>query len=81
MQFRYASFFPRMLSRRLSSTSHYTSLGLTPAATQADIKKAYYELSKIYHPDKNDGSEESLRMFRAITSAYEILGKCDQFSK
>lgn len=33
--------------------SHYDVLGLTPKATQSDIKSAYYKLSKIHHPDKS----------------------------
>lgn len=43
--------------RRLGTTvpscaSHYDALGLTPKATQGDIKSAYYKLSMRYHPDK-----------------------------
>lgn len=36
--------------------SHYDVLGITPKATQTDIKTAYYELSKVYHPDKSSVS-------------------------
>lgn len=54
--------------------SHYDSLGLTPAATQNDIKQAYYKLSKLYHPDKNKDSENAADKFRSITEAYEVLG-------
>lgn len=57
--------------------NHYKALGLTPSATQSEIKSAYYKLSKLHHPDKNNGSEESAKKFRAITAAYEILGKED----
>ncbi|XP_012253510.2 dnaJ homolog subfamily B member 9-like [Athalia rosae] len=53
--------------------SHYDSLGLTPKATQNEIKTAYYELSKVYHPDKND-SESAKHKYQGITEAYEILG-------
>ncbi|XP_026314276.1 dnaJ homolog subfamily C member 30-like [Hyposmocoma kahamanoa] len=53
--------------------SHYDVLGLTPKATQNDIKSAYYKLSKVYHPDKSD-NETSAKNFRAITEAYEVLG-------
>ncbi|XP_058117270.1 dnaJ homolog subfamily C member 30, mitochondrial [Anopheles ziemanni] len=54
--------------------SHYDSLGVTPNATQNDIKQAYYKLSKLYHPDKNKGSDSAAEKFRDITAAYEVLG-------
>ncbi|KAL4712354.1 hypothetical protein ACJJTC_001515 [Scirpophaga incertulas] len=56
-----------------SCANHYDVLGLTPKATQTDIKTAYYALSKIYHPDKSS-DEASAKQFRAITEAYEVLG-------
>lgn len=54
--------------------SHYDVLGLTPKATQVDVKAAYYNLSKVYHPDKNEGSADAAEKFRDITDAYEVLG-------
>lgn len=50
------------LVRSLSTSSrscanHYDALGITPKATQNDIKSAYYKLSKIYHPDKSSVSQ------------------------
>ncbi|XP_038214234.1 dnaJ homolog subfamily C member 30, mitochondrial-like [Zerene cesonia] len=59
-------------SSRVFAT-HYDVLGVTPKATQRDIKAAYYELSKLYHPDISK-DEESAKKFRAITEAYEVLG-------
>ncbi|CAK1590306.1 unnamed protein product [Parnassius mnemosyne] len=53
--------------------SHYDVLGITPKATQSDIKSAYYELSKVYHPDKSN-DETAEKKFRAITEAYKVLG-------
>lgn len=47
----------------------YSVLGLTPKATQSDIKKAYYKLSMQYHPDKNQGSDLAATKFREITEA------------
>lgn len=58
----------------LRKRSHYDVLGLTVKATQVDIKTAYYELSKLYHPDKNKGSIDAAEKFRDINAAYEILG-------
>ena len=37
--------------------SLYEALGLTAAATQAEIKKAYHGLCLRLHPDKNPGDE------------------------
>lgn len=56
-----------------SCANHYDVLGITPKATQNDIKSAYYKLSKIYHPDKSS-DEAAAKKFRDITEAYEVLG-------
>lgn len=63
----------------LNQKNHYESLGLGKTATQADVKSAYYELSKIYHPDRNQGitvdqRDKHSQKFRDITEAYEVLG-------
>ncbi|XP_031638348.1 dnaJ homolog subfamily C member 17-like [Contarinia nasturtii] len=52
----------------------YARLGLLAGASQPEIKKAYYKLSKEYHPDRNEGCDVSASKFRSITEAYEILG-------
>ncbi|XP_055611350.1 dnaJ homolog subfamily C member 30, mitochondrial [Uranotaenia lowii] len=59
---------------KILQSSHYDALGITPNSTQNDIKQAYYKLSKLYHPDRNEGSESAAEKFRAITEAYEVLG-------
>lgn len=41
-------------------SSHYDVLGVTPKATQRDIKSAYYKLSKLYHPDKSKVGQYNL---------------------
>ncbi|XP_022093301.1 dnaJ homolog subfamily C member 30-like isoform X2 [Acanthaster planci] len=52
----------------------YTVLGVSPKATQSQIKGAYYKLSKIYHPDVNQGSKAAQDRFAAISEAYSVLG-------
>lgn len=75
MQFNPAALVRRnFVSTCINYRSHYDSLGITPHATQADVKTAYYKLSKMYHPDRNKGSDEANRKFRDITAAYEVLG-------
>jgi len=48
----------------------YQILNLSPECSTSDIKKSYYKLSKIYHPDKIGGSTEQ---FQQINYAYNIL--------
>ena len=42
-------------------------------ATSKDIKKAYYQLAKKYHPDTNKGNKESQKKFQEVSEAYECL--------
>ncbi|XP_076453001.1 dnaJ homolog subfamily C member 30, mitochondrial-like [Babylonia areolata] len=59
-------------SKARSKTYYYDVLRVSPKATQAEIKSAYYKLSKEYHPDINKNDESN--MFTQISEAYEILG-------
>jgi len=54
--------------------NHYQALGLDSDAGSTEIKKAYYDLSKKYHPDRNPDDAESLKRFHAIAEAYSVLG-------
>ena len=50
----------------------YKILEIKPTATENEIKKSYYRLVKIYHPDKNKDINANEK-FQKIQSAYEIL--------
>ena len=51
----------------------YALLGLSPAASAADIKRAYRRLARRYHPDINPGDEPRRRSIERISEAYETL--------
>jgi molecular chaperone DnaJ len=56
----------------------YAVLGLTHAATAAEIKRAYKRLARRYHPDINPGDGDAVVRFRQITEAYEMLSDPDR---
>jgi Ca-activated chloride channel family protein len=51
---------------------HYSLLGIPRNATQAEIKKAYFEAAQRSHPDKHTGPGQTER-FLQIQQAYEVL--------
>jgi curved DNA-binding protein CbpA len=48
----------------------YAQLGVTPSATDAQVRAAYRRLVQIHHPDHNGGSPDAARRFEAINEAY-----------
>lgn len=53
----------------------YAILGVSPDCDEAKIKSAYRKQARVWHPDVNDNSQESIVRFKEITEAYEVL--CD----
>ena len=51
--------------------NYYDILGLKRTATQDEIRKAYRELCKKYHPDKNGGDDTKIK---EVNEAYATLG-------
>lgn len=52
----------------------YSVLDLMPAATPADIERAYLRLARRYHPGINPGDRLSAERFRQVQEAYAVLG-------
>mmetsp|Transcript_53022 Transcript_53022/g.120919 ORF Transcript_53022/g.120919 Transcript_53022/m.120919 type:complete len:536 (-) Transcript_53022:17-1624(-) len=63
----------RDLQSRGAGQDYYSVLGVPRDSAAEDIKRAYRRLALLWHPDKNDGSEESEEMFRLIAEAYAVL--------
>lgn len=55
------------------STNYYQILDLEPTASPEEVKKSYRKLAKVWHPDRNNNSSESVSRFKLISEAYEIL--------
>jgi DnaJ-domain-containing protein 1 len=54
--------------------THYEVLGVDRDASDADLKRAFFRLSRLYHPDKNVGREdETDDLFVQVRQAYETL--------
>ena len=51
----------------------YTVLGLKPGAGNDEVKAAYRNLAKKYHPDLNPGSKEAEQKMKEINEAYDII--------
>lgn len=55
------------------SKSPYEILGVSPNASEKEIRNAYRKLVLKYHPDRNQGSKVAKEKFAEIQKAYEIL--------
>lgn len=56
-----------------SRKNYYETLGVNKNASQEDIKKAYHQLARKWHPDINPTKEAEKKM-NEINEAYETLG-------
>ena len=58
-------------------TNHYQVLGVPANATAEQIKAAYREYAKHYHPDKHSNNEFFKRRFQDVQNAYEVLSNAE----
>lgn len=57
---------------------YYEVLGLSKGASDDEIKKAFRQMAKKYHPDLHPGDAEAERNFKEVNEAYEVLSDADK---
>ena len=60
---------------------YYEILGISKSADDAEIKKAYRNLAKKYHPDMNPNDKSAEKNFKEVNEAYEVLSDAEKKSR
>lgn len=67
-----------LLTPLVLAQDYYAILGVGKDAGDKEIKSAYRQLSKKYHPDKNPGDEDAHHKFIEVGEAYEVLSDSEK---
>lgn len=62
-------------------SDYYAILGVDKSASEKDIRRAYRQLAKEYHPDTHPGDQEAEKKFKEINEAYEVLSDREKRSR
>ena len=57
----------------MANKDYYETLGVDKNASAEEIKKAYRQLAKKYHPDMNKDDENAAQKFKEVNEAYQVL--------
>lgn len=66
------------MRRASAATDFYEVLGVSPDAGPEEIKAAFRQLGKKYHPDANPGSQAADERFKRVSEAYSVLSDPDR---
>ena len=60
-------------NQNLKGFDPYEILSIEHGATDKEVRKAYRNMAKIYHPDVNPGDPNNQKYFILISKAYKCL--------
>jgi molecular chaperone DnaJ len=62
----------------VAGKDYYGVLGVSRDADEAELKRAYRNLARTHHPDKNPGDKKAEERFKEISEAYAVLSDPDK---
>jgi curved DNA-binding protein len=65
----------------MDNKDHYKTLGIEHTATEDEIRRAFRDLARKHHPDRNPNDTEAESRFKQINEAYETLSDADKRAK
>src|SRR3972149_4935248 len=65
----------------MQKKNYYILLGVSNNASFEELKIAYRNLAKIYHPDKNPNNKTAEEHFKEIQQAYTVLSNPEKREK